>query len=741
MNPICSKFRLLPLLALALSTLFTPSAPVQAQSSAHRAAAVKRKKSAVKKSATKSVSTRRVVSSRPAATAKAAKRSSAKSKPKSKPKTSVKKTAHPRKTAVKAAAKTPKTTYSTKARPATSHAAAKPAGALKRAAPARVTQPASKPQAKPRPTPRSAPKPAPKPAPMPAAPAPASVTPPPTAQAYVNVKPRIETSYGQTMVPVSFIADGIGASIGPVHTGAGDTDTLWRISYFDHVADLYPYQKNAVFDGKTVTLPTAPIHVNGVFYVPWQPIADFLGINWSIAKNPDETEISADSSVMLVQFPAAYIEQVRHSSSADKTRVVVQLSNATRIVAARKGQDVQFFLSAARTPNVPTVHPIDDRLVPRAVIRSGDWSANITIRINYDAPVRWFTLGSPPRLVVDLQKVFEERTDDAMDTGLSVTNIRKGLSRGPVQMFLTRVDPRKGWRVRVAPAGYSTLQRNRTSVIAKRNKALVAVNGGFFAYDGAALGTLLVNGEWIRLPWKGRTAIGFKPDGSARIDNLQVNATAIFGSGLRISINDLNGWPDKNRVTALTSRFRSSYKLRSGEIALVVQKNKVVSKPGNGTVKMPSDGFLLIANGGAVPWLNKVNRGESARINYYIPGWDGITSALGAGPRLVRDGKVDVTAKRENFREDVRIGTGPRTAIGIDKDGEIMILVVDGRKPYYSTGLTLTELAYTMIKLGAVDAMNLDGGGSTTMTVRGKLVNRPSDGFERSIANALIVTR
>lgn len=792
MNSIRSKLRLLPLLALALTTCLSPTAPVQAQSSAQGSAAVKKKKKTVKKPAAKTVTTRRVVSSRPAAvSAKPAKRTN--TKPKAK--VTVRKTAAPKKPAtarkpvkpivkkrvpvkkvttakkpatqkvaagttkkpvVKApVARTPRTTVTAgKARtvpaaPKATQKTAKPPVTVNRPAPTRITQPAPKPKATPRPAP-PAPRATPRPTPLPPAPTPTPVpTPaappltatPPTAQAYVNVRPRIETSYGQTMVPVSFIADGIGASIGPVATGADNKDTLWRISYFDRVADLYPYQTGAIFDGKPVTLPTAPIHVNGVFYVPWQPIADFLGIKWSIARNPDETVISADSSIMLVQFPAAYIEDVKHSSSADKTRVVVQLSNATRIVAARKGQDVQFFLSAARQSNVPTVHPIRDYLVPRAVIRSGDWSANVTIRINYAAPVRWFTLGSPPRLVIDLQKVFEERTADNMDSGLSVTKIRKGLNRGPVQMFLTRIDPREGWRVRVAPAGYSTLQRNRTSVIAKRNKALIAVNGGFFAYDGAAVGTLLVNSEWIRLPWKGRTSIGFKPDGSARIDNLQVAASAIFGSGLRIAINDLNGWPDRNRVTALTSRFRSTYKLRSGEIALVVQKDKVVAKPANGTIDVPSDGFLLIANGGAVPWLNKVNRGESARINYYVPGWDGITSALGAGPRLVRDGKVDVTATRENFREDVRIGTGPRTAIGIDKDGKLIILVVDGRKPYYSTGLTLTELAYTMIGLGAVDAMNLDGGGSTAMAVRGKLVNRPSDGFERSVANALIVTR
>jgi exopolysaccharide biosynthesis protein len=243
------------------------------------------------------------------------------------------------------------------------------------------------------------------------------------------------------------------------------------------------------------------------------------------------------------------------------------------------------------------------------------------------------------------------------------------------------------------------------------------------------------------LPWKGRTAIGFRSDGSARIDNLQASSHVDFSGGLRIPVRDLNGWPDGNSVTALTRRFRAFYTLRSGEIGIVVKDGKVVSKPGGGGISVPENGFALIANGGAKPWLNKVQRGEGASLSIKAIGWNGITSALGGGPRLVNNSRVEVTALREDFRADVRVGLGPRTAIGIDKAGRYILAVVDGRQKFHSTGLTLTELAYTMQKLGAVDAMNLDGGGSTALAVRGKVVNRPSDGSERSVSNALLVMR
>ena len=81
----------------------------------------------------------------------------------------------------------------------------------------------------------------------------------------------------------------------------------------------------------------------------------------------------------------------------------------------------------------------------------------------------------------------------------------------------------------------------------------------------------------------------------------------------------------------------------------------------------------------------------------------------------------------------------PRTAVGILRDGSYMLVTIDGHRPGYSVGATLTELGNTMKGLGVVEAMNLDGGGSTTMWVKGRVANRPSDGFERSVSNALLV--
>ncbi len=558
-------------------------------------------------------------------------------------------------------------------------------------------------------------------------PAPLQLPAPPTAQAYIASTPPAVVSYGETLVPATFFANGLGASIGPIDKGK------WRLLYFGRQIDFFPYQRGALFDGKAVTLPAQPQLIGGALYVPLGAFCDFLGVKWSRAESSE-----TDKTLFLLQFPATYIEEIRSSKTNSKVRIVVTLSNPTRIVASQTRSSVGFQFAGARSQNVASLTQIGDYLVENALLQSGNWNAELGVKLNYAAPISWFTVGNPPRLVIDAQRIFEERSQ-TRDAGLDITEIRRGTGHGPVKMWAVKLDPRQGWRIKVAPGGFGVLQRARPSRLAARHKAVLAINGGFFAYDGAAVGAVLVDGEWIRLPWGGRTAVGFGKDGRATIANLQTAASVTFGPSFKLPIRELNGWPDSGQITVLTRRFAPQYRLSGGEIAVVVKNGAVISKPGSGVAAIPEAGFTLVASGGARPYLDKIVRGDKAKLAVAPIGWPQIQTALGGGPRLVKSSKVAVTD--ENFRSDVRLGTGPRTAFGVDAQGRYIILVADGRQRYYSTGLTLQELAATMQKLGAVDALNLDGGGSTAMTVRGKIVNRPSDGTERGVANALLVMR
>lgn len=112
---------------------------------------------------------------------------------------------------------------------------------------------------------------------------------------------------------------------------------------------------------------------------------------------------------------------------------------------------------------------------------------------------------------------------------------------------------------------------------------------------------------------------------------------------------------------------------------------------------------------------------------------------MGGGPVLVRNGKPGDRAN-ESFTLDQTGHRHPRSAVGQLANGRIILVAVDGRQRGYSVGMTSFELALLMVRLGAVSASGLDGGGSTTMAFEGALLNRPSDpAGERAVAESLNV--
>jgi hypothetical protein len=131
--------------------------------------------------------------------------------------------------------------------------------------------------------------------------------------------------------------------------------------------------------------------------------------------------------------------------------------------------------------------------------------------------------------------------------------------------------------------------------------------------------------------------------------------------------------------------------------------------------------------------------GQAVTVRWKLePTAQGVLDVVGASNTLVFGGQV---------ADDVTHGAGilytqraPRTAIAQRPNGDLLLVVVDGRRSGYSIGMTMRELADHLVGLGAIDAANLDGGGSSAMAVRGVLVSRPSDpGGERAVGSGLVI--
>ena len=132
-------------------------------------------------------------------------------------------------------------------------------------------------------------------------------------------------------------------------------------------------------------------------------------------------------------------------------------------------------------------------------------------------------------------------------------------------------------------------------------------------------------------------------------------------------------------------------------------------------------------------FLRSLSAGETVDVAWSF-GIPGVKDAIGGDRILVSDGRVALGPCTGAV-----CGRNPRTAIGLTADGRVLIVVVDGRQSS-SAGMSLNELAQFMAnRLGAEVAMNLDGGGSSAMAVRGGVYSHPGDGFERAVSSAVLV--
>jgi len=153
----------------------------------------------------------------------------------------------------------------------------------------------------------------------------------------------------------------------------------------------------------------------------------------------------------------------------------------------------------------------------------------------------------------------------------------------------------------------------------------------------------------------------------------------------------------------------------------------------NGDAPLTPDTMVLSIGPAMLSRLPQTQPGVVLQISTDTsPALNGVTTAIGGGPALVRAGKA-IARNEVNIRN-------PRAAIGWNRD-YLYLVEVDGRQRYLSVGMTTQELSDYMISLGCDSAMGLDGGGSATCWVYGQVMNRPSEGFERPMANSLVLVQ
>lgn len=339
--------------------------------------------------------------------------------------------------------------------------------------------------------------------------------------------------------------------------------------------------------------------------------------------------------------------------------------------------------------------------------------------------------------------------------GVEYAEQTKTIDGVAVQMNLLRLDLKKV-RLDVFHAMDAAIGVERTSSIATRHGAYAAINAGFFRLDasnfnGEDVGTLIINGQLLSESYAERTSLGIvNKDKITEVSFRRDKVDAIYGLESKIAeASGINRERKIDEVIIYTPHFGRSTLTSPDGIEITVQDGKVIQiADGKGSNEIPERGFVISASGKFRDELRQVAKiGQRSSINtrFFNPDKAGSKSVGGfedvvAGvPRLVRDGKVDVTWQEEKSSQSFAETKHPRTAVALLNDGRFLMLTVDGRSEA-SGGISLQKLAELMVELGAKDAMNLDGGGSTTMFLDGKVVNKPSDKEgERRISSAILV--
>jgi Exopolysaccharide biosynthesis protein related to N-acetylglucosamine-1-phosphodiester alpha-N-acetylglucosaminidase len=326
---------------------------------------------------------------------------------------------------------------------------------------------------------------------------------------------------------------------------------------------------------------------------------------------------------------------------------------------------------------------------------------------------------------------------------------------GPWFINMLRIDLRKA-RLRMVHAMDEAVGLETVSSLATRYGALAAINSGYFrttgTYRGDSVGTQVLNGQILSESNNGRAAVGLVEGSRAQqivFGHVVFTGELIAGAKAKHLINGLNRPRADDELIIFTPEFHRTTLTNPDGLEVIVRRGRVTEiRELQGSSTIPTDGFVISASGSAREWVRQ-NSGKRTSVRLSLKmspletdqkdEWQKATSIIGGGPQLIKDSRVEITNAAEKILPAFVSDLHPRTAIAKLKSGELLLVTVDGRQTA-SIGMSLTMLADLLIEFGATDAINLDGGGSTTMVIRNRLVNKPSDTTgERPVSDAILI--
>lgn len=349
--------------------------------------------------------------------------------------------------------------------------------------------------------------------------------------------------------------------------------------------------------------------------------------------------------------------------------------------------------------------------------------------------------------LIDLTKTVKEeiKVDAEIKWGLNYKEINQLTWWGPRKITVLDLDLSKtGFYVKPVLANDAISGLADLTDMVIKNKVLAGINGGYFSYTGRPLGLIVQDGQIISEPVKNRSALLISEDDKVSFSRVSWQGELYQNNTGQINtVTGVNRPPGNDEIVIFNKHYGTlAPALKEGIKEISVINNKVVDvreNKGDGLI-INSEGYIIQAHGWALEELHNIKIGDIIylRNNFKFQNSNvKIKHALSGGPTLIKDGVISINSKEEQFQPDIAYGRAPRTTVGVTDDNHLLLFTVDGRQPGFSIGISLEEMALFMIKRGIINGINLDGGGSARMVVRGYTMNNPSD--DRLISNGLII--
>ena len=330
----------------------------------------------------------------------------------------------------------------------------------------------------------------------------------------------------------------------------------------------------------------------------------------------------------------------------------------------------------------------------------------------------------------------------------------------PVSIRLLRVDL-KTVDLRPALANDEIVDTETVADTASRHGALAAINAGFFLLPtGDPAGLYTIKGQLVSDTRRPRGAVGIIRDGAAQrllfgrvTGTMRLRIPRAGGDDETMEFAGVDTTRQRGRLMLFTPAYHAHTDTAPAGLEWVLEGSPltVTGRPLTaGKTPIPRGGFVLSYGGTRAPApLTLLRPGTRVELETTYtalegasPDWARAEAIVGGAGLLIRDGRIVEDWSIERLNPGFAELRHPRTMIGTHPDGAAWLVTVDGRQPQHSAGMSLVELRQLAVRLGLTNALNLDGGGSTTMWADGRVVNRPSDAAgPRKVSDSILVMR